>query len=126
MAVSLVQPAVTPSSTTVATGSSQAYTATGNSGDLTVSSLTKLAVDVNVSAVSGTTPSCTFSVQRKGADGVYYQVAAATALTAAGTRSFSVGAGLSTAEAFGSTVRLVWTISGVSPSFTFSYSVVGK
>lgn len=126
MTMSLVQPAVTPSATTVATGASAAYTATGNSGDLSVSSLTRLAVDFNVSAVSGTVPSCTFSVERKGSDGIYYPVFTSSAVTAAGVVSASIGSGLTTAAAFGSTIRLKWAITGTAPSFSFSYSVVGK
>jgi hypothetical protein len=111
---------------TVATGASTAYTASGNSGDLTVGSLTRLAIDFNVTAVAGTVPSCTFSVERKGSDGVYYVIAASAAVSAVGATSFSVGAGLTTSSAFGATIRLKWAISGTAPSFTFTYSAVGK
>jgi hypothetical protein len=111
---------------TVAFATSAAVTASGGTDDLLVDSLTRLAIDVNVTVVSGTTPSCSFVVERKGADGVYYAIASPTALTASGFVSLSVGAGLSTNSSFGATVRLWWVISGITPSFTFSYSIVGK
>ncbi len=104
---------------------SSAQTASGSTAFLNVSSFRELAVDINVTAVSGTVPSCTFKVDRLGADGIWYNVWTSAAITAAGTASTSVGPGLATSASFGDVVRLTWTISGTTPSFTFSASIVG-
>lgn len=110
---------------------SQAYTATGNSGDIQVAgpligATDELAFDANVSAVSGTTPSLTLSIQRKGADGNYYTIWTGTALTAAGPQSASIGKGQATNADFDAIVRIVWTISGTTPSFTMTLSLKVK
>lgn len=110
----------------VYTRASSAATVSGSSGDLIVQDFAELAVDINISAVSGTTPSIQFFVDRKGGDGVYYQIYNSTSLTTTGVVSTSVGAGCATAQAFGTTARLRWTIAGTSPSFTFSASIIGK
>lgn len=105
-----------------------AYTATSatGSGALSVGQYRELAYDATISAVSGTTPSLTLILERQGADGNWYQVFASSAITAAGVVSASLGAGLSTAVAFGQTVRVRWTITGTTPSFTVTHSLIGK
>ena len=125
-AVTPLPVALTVAAAAVANVASAAYTASGSTGDLAVGRLTMLADDVNVTAASGSSPSCAFVLERKGADGIYYPLAAPAALSAAGQISLSVGEGLTTAAALGSTVRLRWAITGGTPSFTFSVSVVGK
>jgi hypothetical protein len=97
-----------------------------DSGPLTVGFYSELAVDVSITAVSGTTPSATFSVDRQGADLLWYTVYTSAAQTVAGTLSTSVGVGAVTNTAFGDTVRLRWTITGTTPSFTFTASIKGK
>lgn len=109
------------SSTTVA--ASAARTATGNSGAVrTPRGALRLAVLVDVTAVSGTSPSATFSVEWSH-DGTTFAVADTTAdafaaVTAAASRVRSF-------EAKGEWFRLVWTITGTTPSFTFSASAYG-
>jgi hypothetical protein len=75
-----------------------------------------LSLIVSVTAVSGTTPSATFSVQWSN-DGTIWADAetpdAFTALTATGVKA-------KTFQVKGEFARLVWTISGTTPSFTFS------
>jgi hypothetical protein len=97
---------------------SAARTATGNSGDLTLGDKgAGLALVVDVTAVSGTSPSMTLSVEWSQDGGTTFgqadPVDVFTAITAAATKtkSFTVK---------GDHYRLVWTISGTTPSFTFS------
>lgn len=114
------------STTILLNQASAAQTANGNSADLPVGTFDQLAVDVNVTAVSGTTPSMTLSVQRKGADGVYYPLWTSAAITAVGVTSTDIGPGLTVAKSIAGLVRLVWTITGTTPSFTFSASIIAK
>lgn len=105
---------------------SLAQTANGNSGDLSVSTLREIAVDVNISAVSGTAPTLNLYIDRKGADGIYYPIYASAQITAVGVVSTSLGIGASTPQSLGSTIRLRWVIGGTAPSFIFSASIIGK
>lgn len=106
-----------------------ATSATG-SGDLLVGQFTELGIDINITAVSGTSPTLIFTFERKGADGVYYPVWTSASLNATGQTSASLGAGMSgtngTALSFGAVGRLRWTITGTSPSYTLSISIIGK
>lgn len=97
---------------------SAARTATGNSGAQTL--LDKgamLDVLVDVTAVSGTTPSMTVSVEWSQDGGTTFAQADPadqfTALTAAATKAKNF-------VIKGNAYRVVWTISGTTPSFTFS------
>lgn len=114
------------SATTVYTRASAAATGNGDSGDLTVSSYVELAIDANITAVSGSSPTLQFFLDRKGSDGIYYPIWNSSSITATGQVSASVGAGLATAQSFNATVKLRWVIGGSSPSFTFSASIIGK
>lgn len=99
---------------------SAARTATGQSTAFAVGTRETLAVLVNVTAVSGTSPSLTVNVEWSD-DGTNWFVAdpadAFTAITAAGkkVKVFSVK---------GLSARLNYTISGTTPSFTFAASAV--
>lgn len=94
---------------------SSARTVTGNSGAVICPKSFNLGVQVQVSAVSGTGPSCVFTVEWS-MDGTNFGPAntpdAFTAVSATGnpTGLFAVKAPF---------FRLVWTITGTSPSFTF-------
>ncbi len=101
---------------------SSARTATGQSSAIYLSPISEnLAILVDVTAVSGTTPSCTFSVEWSNDGTNFAQVDttadAFAALTAAGKK-------VKTFPVKGLYARLVWTISGTTPSFTFSASGV--
>lgn len=111
--------------TTVYT-SSGALTATGDSGDLTVSSYSELSLDCNISAVSGSSPTLQLFVDRKGADNTYYPIWQSASIGATTKVSTSIGAGLAYNQGFGSTIKLRWVIGGSSPSFTASFSIIGK
>lgn len=104
---------VVPSAARTATGQSAAL---GIGGVAPSGQADTVALAVDVTAVSGTTPSMTVSVEWS-FDGTSFFVAdvadAFTAITAAKkvVRLFDVKASL---------YRVVWTISGTTPSFTFS------
>lgn len=97
---------------------SGARTATGNSGPLGLIQGGKdLAVLADVTVVSGTSPSMTLSVEWSQDGGTTFGQAdpadAFTAITAAATKA-------KTFAVKGNSYRIVWTITGTTPSFTFS------
>jgi len=104
-------PNVAPSAARTASGTSAGF---GTPAD-------KLSVLLDVTAVSGTTPSMTVTVEWS-SDGTNFATAdpqdSMTAVTATGrkVKTFDVRA-----EHF----RLAWAITGTTPSFTFSSSVYG-
>lgn len=98
---------------TIAT--SAARTATGQSAAQDVGGQSQLGVLLDVTAVSGTTPSMTLSVEWSDDGTTWYQADTAdafTALTAAGKRAREF-------DVKGPYARVVWTITGTTPSFTF-------
>lgn len=99
--------------------SSAARTTDGQSS--VVSTGSSVSVLVDVTAVSGTSPSMTVSVEWS-ADGATFAAAdpadQLTAFTAAGRA-------VKTFDARAEFFRLAWAITGTSPSFTFSASVFG-
>lgn len=96
------------------------------SANLSISSRV-LAVDINVTAVSGTTPSMTFMVDRLGADGNWYNVWTSAAITSAGAVSTDIGPGCTIPKVPTGTIRLRTSIpTGTTPSFTFTASIVGE
>lgn len=105
---------------------SAAATSSNNSGDLAVDSFSELALDINITAVSGTTPTIQYIMERKGNDGNYYQIYASASINSNQAISTSLGAGMAQSVSFGTTARLRWIIGGTTPSFTFSVSIIGK
>ena len=101
---------------------SAARTATGQTSGFTVGSGEWLAVAVDVTAVSGTTPSMTVNVEWSN-DGTTWFVGdtadAFTAITAArkAVKRFEVK---------GLQFRLNYAITGTTPSFTFSAAVIAS
>jgi hypothetical protein len=81
-----------------------------------------LLVQCNLSAI--TAGSVTFALQTLGPDGVWYQVAASSALSSAGTYIASVGRSLTNTVLFTNLCRLVATM--VTGPATFSMTVIGK
>lgn len=96
---------------------SSARTTAGQSDVQYVEEASTLAVHVDVTAASGTSPSLAFSVEWSNDGTTWFAADPAdtfTAITTAPTRA---------AKAFtvkGETWRLVWAITGTSPSFTFA------
>jgi|SRR5579871_138710 len=100
----------------------------GNSGDLDVSKLREVSIDINTTAQAGTNPTIQFFYERKGADGIYYVLWQSAVLSAASnTLSTSVGAGMAYNQSLGPTGRLRWVVGGTaSPNWTFTPNVYGK
>jgi len=96
---------------------SAAKTTTGQTGTLRLGLIVQLNILANVTAVSGTTPTLTLSVEWSHNAGTTWFKAdpadAFTQITATGavTKQFATKA-----EWF----RVVWTIGGTTPSFTFT------
>lgn len=106
----------------VTVSGSSAKTATGNSGAIRVpQGSTAAAITALVTVVSGTTPSMTLSVEWSH-DGTNFAVGDTadtfTALTAAANK-------VKQFDVKGEWFRLVWTITGTTPSFTFSATAYG-
>lgn len=95
---------------------SAARTATGNSGAIGVGGNDEVAVMVDVTAVSGTTPSMTVSVEWSHDNVSWFSADPAdsfTAITAAAKKVKLFGVK-------GLYMRLNYAISGTTPSFTFA------
>lgn len=100
--------------------SSAARTATGQSNAFDVGNLDSVSVFVDVTAVSGTSPSMTVNVEWTYDGATWFAADTADAFTA-------ITAAKKTVKRFdvkGTKFRLNYTISGTTPSFTFSSTVV--
>lgn len=110
---------------------SAARTATGDSGEISDPNTLEgdaaaAALILDITAVSGTTPSMTTIVEAKDpASGKWFQVATFGAKTAVGTTVVWVGVG-SDAVFLPNRLRVSWTITGASPSFTFTVGLTGR
>jgi len=101
-------------STTVTLHTSGAETTTGNGTNFTVGQFQEAIVMLSCTAASGTTP--TLNAKLQTFDGsVWYDIpdSAFTQLTGTGSQAIKV-------NTFGSIMRVVWTLGGTTPSFTFS------
>ncbi|HEX4018184.1 MAG TPA: hypothetical protein VHX15_15725 [Frankiaceae bacterium] len=103
-------------------------TATGNTGPLLADSdVAPLTITITASTVTGTTPSATFTAERctPGTDtgSITWDDAdavAASALTAAGTKTITLPAKVAASGLVAGWWRLKWTVTGTTPSFTIS------
>lgn len=107
-----------------------ARTASGNGGGLTsnpsIASMQGLFLGVNITAVSGTSPSLVVSIQQQDANGVWQTIASTPALSAVGTAQASVGVGTSNPVMLnGGPYQIAWQISA-GASFTFQTSLQGR
>lgn len=104
-----------------------AYTTTTNSSTIAAGGFAEIGFYVNVTAVAGTTPSLTVSIQASSDGGTtWFNLVSGTAITAAGTQKIDVGASTTNNTTFGDTVRAVAAITGTTPSFTMSITAIGK
>jgi hypothetical protein len=101
---------------------------TQNSGDLDVSSLREVSIDINTTAQAGTNPTIQYFYERKATDGIYYVLWQSAILTAAtNTLSTSIGPGLAYNQSLGATGRIRWVIGGsATPTFTHTINIQGK
>lgn len=111
--------------------STAARTATVNSADLNDPTAEAVHVIVDVTAVSGTSPTLTPKLQGKDpASGVYYDVLVGAAITATGTTVLKLGPGitaipnLAASDFLPDTWRVRLEIGGTTPSFTCTVGAV--
>lgn len=103
--------------------------ATYSSGLLAVGDLSELAIDFNVTTITGgILPTVQFKVSRQGADGILYPIFSSTLLTVGGLVTVTLGALSGAGQAFGDNVQVDMVLGGTSPptSVTFSASIKGK
>lgn len=102
--------------------------ATGlSAGEIPVGGATELDLDVNISAISGGSAALTVSVDRKGSDGVWYNVYTSAALNATGATSTTIGLSAATNKGFANIVRCGFFVSNTTtPSVTLSASLIAK
>lgn len=121
--------------TTLLVVPSAAYTSANTGTAFSTSNITYLAVDMNVTALTGgTSPAVNFFLQRLGADGVWYLVSSLPAISTVSTVTFDVGPGFASTglpngtqhAVFTTQARFGWTFTGAPTSVTFSASVVGR
>lgn len=113
---------------TVFTQASQAFTTTFTLGPFDVSDLSTVALDVNVSAVGGTGPSLTITLQRQNPQNAaeFSTIATSSAITATGNQQLEAGTATSNNKSIGAKLQAVFTISGTGPSFTLDAGMTGK
>jgi hypothetical protein len=95
---------------------SGARTTSGNSGPIGMPERTSVNLAVNVTAVSGTTPNMALTVEWSNDATTWYKGDPADAFTAL----TATGAVVKNLTAKGAYARLVWTLTGTTPSFTFT------
>jgi hypothetical protein len=110
----------------VDSAASSARTVSGQGTSFSTTSITEVGVDINITAVSGTSPTITFVLGHYGADGIFYPSWTSSSITSAQKVSAAVGSGMANANSLGENMFLQWTIGGTTPSFTFSYSIIGR
>jgi hypothetical protein len=93
-----------------------AVTGAGNSGALTgYGNINSIRAQLNVTAITGTTPSLTVFIEDSVDGGATWAVVGTfTAVTAAGAQTISV------AGPFGDQLRVRWAITGTTPSANFA------
>ncbi len=117
----LAAPLVVNGSTIPLFITAQSGVGSGNSGDLDVSKLHEISIDITTTAV---TTNLQFFWERKGADGIYYPLWQSSVLSAASnTISTSIGPGLAYTQSLGQTGRLRWVATG---NASFTPNVYGK
>jgi hypothetical protein len=109
--------------TTVATGNLTGLAA----GELPVRNVEFLDLDINITAISGASAAITITLDRKGSDGIWYNVFNSGALTATGQTSKTVGPGAEVNKDFGNIARIgVFVSNTTTPSATLSVSAIAK
>lgn len=96
-------------------------TATGTTASYKADWANTGVIFINTTAVSGTTPSCTVTVNSVDfVSGNSYTLATSTAITASGFTYITIP------QVYGDTLNITYTITGTTPSFTMSISGVFK
>lgn len=107
-----------------------AASASTDSGDLENISSVGASIVIDITAITGTTPTATFTVQGKDpVSGKYYTILASTALNAAGTTVLKIYPGLTAAansvasDVLPRTFKVAVTIAGTTPAVTATVGV---
>lgn len=109
--------------TTLHASAAETTTVTGD--DLDIEQLKAANFYLDVTAVSGTTPTLDVKIQEKDpVSGKYFDILSFTQATGVTTERKNYGSGAG--ELLGKIIRFVATIGGTDPIFTFSLSIVGK
>ena len=104
---------------------SAAETATVTGADVDTEQLGSANFYLDVTAVTGSTPTLDVKIQEKDpVSGKYFDLFSFTQKTAISSERKSYGSGAG--ELLGKVIRYVATIAGTTPSFTFSLSMVGR
>ena len=111
---------------TLATIPSAAITTAETVKEFSTPALESVMVGINVTAVSGTSPSLQPYLEILGSDGVWYEVWKPSAITAAGQSTATVGPSSGTECVWTNTARLRLEVTGTSASFTLSADVHGQ
>lgn len=99
---------------------------TFSTGQLSGAAFSELAIDFTVYAINGgAAPTVTFQVARVGLDGQLYVLEKATALSAPGTISYSIGAGLD-GKSFAGLFQVDMIVTGNPTSVNISGSIKAK
>ena len=108
-----------------------AVTASVNGGDLPNSENKFAHVVINITTLTGTTPTATFTVQGKDPlSGVYYTILASTALNGTGTTVLKIGPGLTAAanlvvnDILPRNFRVILTTGGTVTNLTATVAVL--
>jgi hypothetical protein len=127
MAIAVPGPVVGTNTGYLDYAASAAYTTNTNFNTFVNTFVNAVMIDMNITAVSGVTPSMTIQYQRLGADGIWYTIYTSTAIVATGTKSVLIGliSGADAVQSPGIQGRVAIAITGTTPSFTLSYSVAG-
>lgn len=99
---------------------SGAVTANGESGSQDVSLFGQGLLLIDITTVSGTSPTIDFKVQTE-IDGQWVNLPNVTI-----AQQTTTGKVVAAMTNFGVEIRLSWTVGGTSPSFTFSATFLGK
>lgn len=108
---------------------SAASATTVSSADVTVNGYSELTVDFDQASMTGTgTPTLTYIVQRKDANGHYSTIYTSTAQGAGSSHvSTTIGVGAETNKGFGDTIRYQVTGGGTSVTGgTYDVSIIAK
>lgn len=106
---------------------SAALTANGQTPPINVpSSIKRGELNVNVTALSGTTPTLDIYVEGLDDNRVWFLIYHPTQITTVSDVSEGLGDGMQTAVSLPDVIRVRWVLGGTTPSFTASISLTGQ
>ncbi len=115
---------------TILTHTAAAAGSTSGDVELNFSNASKILIFVNVTAITGTAPTLTVTLQGKSPQGVYYTLLASAALTATGLTVLRVfpaataTANISANDILPETLRISTVIGGTTPAVTATIAAV--